>query len=172
MIHVFQAAHTVPQAQNIQQRSGRLGKNTFETEALRPVLQDVGELAGRQSQQSIQRHPLDPLTFARAVDNAADGQGAKDGAVGAGVGHGQTLAGRTSGGDDLFAAVAVAGSSDKGGEQGMSELQEVGEKSPLNAIDTVMFVMGRLNEGKKVEELLVGLAESLLLAHEHRYPPW
>ena len=78
-------------AQQVLQRLAGLGERVARAQSLRPVLDDVRELSGRQSQALIQRHPLDLLALARALDEASQHQRAEERDVTAFVGLGQAL---------------------------------------------------------------------------------
>jgi hypothetical protein len=56
----------------------RLGEGLLEAEALRPVLQDVGELPLGQAESCVQRDQFDLLALPGAVDDPCDGQFAED----------------------------------------------------------------------------------------------
>ena len=161
---MFQAADTGSQAQQLVQGAAAFGKRPAQAEALGPVLQQVGELAFGQPQAGIQRHPGDLLALAGAVDGAAEGQGAEDGAVGAVVQVGELAVGLTVGGWGGVADIAVAVGGDMGGEQGEAQLQQALEEAALDLVDAQAGARRGLDEGDEVGQLRLGLEEGLFLA--------
>ena len=109
LVHVFQAADTRTQAQQVVQRLDRFRKGTLDAEPLGPLLQDVGKLPLGQAQGGVEGDGLDLLALARAVDETVNVQQAEDGPIGAGMGLGETFAGSGRGVGGPVADITVAG---------------------------------------------------------------
>jgi hypothetical protein len=91
-------------------RKGLAGtvEGVVETESLREVFDDVGEVAFGQTEPLVERGALDLLALASGVDGPLDQDLTEEGEVAFGVGLGELLEGATVGGLDGRAAVAVA----------------------------------------------------------------
>ncbi len=69
-VHAFQTVHRLLQSQHARHRAFCLAERFFHTQALIPILQQIGKHALRQLQPIVQRHKFDLLTSAAAVNRA------------------------------------------------------------------------------------------------------